>query len=332
MELCGRHVISTSNQKRIGMMNRYLLGMLSIVTSMFLFSCGGTDSPQSLETTTRGNIRIGVDDSYRLLLDTEISTFQSLYADAKVNPTYGSEGELMQLFMKDSLRAIVTSRELNDEEKEYFKSNKLFPKVTKICVDGLAFIVNRNNPDSTFSFNQLKKLFTSNPTKWSDVKPGASATAVNVVFDDPASGNARYLRELFQLKQLPSLCSAVKSNEEVVKYVEEHPGSMGVISSNWISDTEDSVSGDFLKRIRVVGVSSENDPDAVLGYTQPYQGYLADKSYPFRRDVFYINREVGTRLGTGFASFVAGDKGQRIVLKSGLVPAYGVIRLVDTGN
>jgi phosphate transport system substrate-binding protein len=84
-----------------------------------------------------------------------------------------------------------------------------------------------------------------------------------------------------------------------------------------------------MSRVQLVGVSSENDPDAVLGYHQPYQGYLADKSYPFRRDVYIINRELGTRLATGFSSFVAGDKGQRIVLKAGLVPAYGVIRLVE---
>lgn len=311
---------------------RILIVTISLFSSIVLSSCGSASDALTQESTTRGNIRIGVDDSYKLLLQTEISTFQSLYQNAKINAKYGSEGELMDLLMKDSLRAIMTSRELTEQEKVYFKTHAIFPKVTKICVDGLAFIVNRNNPDSTFSFSQLQNIFTKNPVNWSDIKPGASKEELRVVFDNPASGNARYLRELFKITKLPALCSAVNSNEEVVKYVEEHPWSIGVISSNWISDTEDSVSGNFLKRIRVVGVSSENDPDAVLGYTQPYQAYLANKSYPFRRDVFYINREIGTRLGTGFASFLAGDKGQRIVLKSGLVPAYGVIRLVDVGN
>ena len=304
----------------------------NLLLAVILSSCGSASDALTQESTTRGNIRIGVDDSYKLLLETEISTFQSLYPNAKINATYGSEGDLMDLLMKDSLRAIITSRELTEQEKVYFKSHAIFPKITKICVDGLAFIVNRSNPDSTFSYKQLQQLFTKNPASWMDVKPGSSKEEIRVVFDHPSSGNARYLKELFKLAKLPALCSAVNSNEEVVKYVEEHPWSIGVISSNWISDTEDSVSGNFLKRIRVVGVSSENDPDAVLGYTQPYQAYLANKSYPFRRDVYYLNREVGTRLGTGFASFIAGDKGQRIVLKSGLVPAYGVIRLVDVGN
>ena len=314
-------------------MRTFILASMLAGAVIFLHAgCGSASDALTLESTTRGNIRIGVDDSYKLLLDTEIETFQSLYPKAVINPTFGAEGDLMDLLMKDSLRAIITSRELSDAEKEYFKSNKIFPKVTKLCVDGLAFIVNRQNPDSTFSYAQLKKIFTGNPLTWANVIKGASSEELRVVFDNPASGNARYLRQLFKLDKLPTLCSAVNSNEEVVKYVEEHPWSIGVISSNWISDTADSVSGNFLKRIRVAGVSSENDPDAVLGFTQPYQAYLADKSYPFRRDVFYINREIGTRLGTGFASFLAGDKGQRIILKSGLVPAYGVIRLVDVSN
>jgi len=42
-----------------------------------------------------------------------------------------------------------------------------------------------------------------------------------------------------------------------------------------------------------------------------------------------INREYFSGLGTGFAQFIAGEKGQRIFLKSGLVPAQMPIRLVE---
>ena len=42
--------------------------------------------------------------------------------------------------------------------------------------------------------------------------------------------------------------------------------------------------------------------------------------YPLTRSLYVINCEGGTGLGTGFASFIAGERGQRIVLKSGLLP------------
>ena len=45
-----------------------------------------------------------------------------------------------------------------------------------------------------------------------------------------------------------------------------------------------------------------------------------------------INRETFAGLGSGFISFVAGEKGQRIILKSGIVPAAMPIRLIQIKN
>jgi len=41
-----------------------------------------------------------------------------------------------------------------------------------------------------------------------------------------------------------------------------------------------------------------------------------------------ISLETRSGLGTGFISFAAGDKGQRVVLKSGLMPATKPVRQV----
>jgi len=37
-------------------------------------------------------------------------------------------------------------------------------------------------------------------------------------------------------------------------------------------------------------------------------------------------------LGSGFATFVGSDKGQRIILKDGLVPANSPIRLIEVNT
>jgi phosphate transport system substrate-binding protein len=79
----------------------------------------------------------------------------------------------------------------------------------------------------------------------------------------------------------------------------------------------------------VAAISSQDNPDGNDFY-RPYQGFIADKSYPFIREVYIINRESFTGLGTGFTQWVASDQGQRIVLKMGLVPATMPIRLIKT--
>jgi phosphate transport system substrate-binding protein len=298
-----------------------------LLSVLFTFvSCGGGEG-ELRETTTRGNIRIGSDDSFRLLTDAEIFTFETTYPYAKVRPTFGSEAEMIDLFMKDSLRAIIISRELTSDEKSLLESQSFRPKQTLIANDGVAFIINKANVDSNLSYAALTSLFSGNASSWLDLGFANRSDSVRVVFDDPRSGNARFLKEYFQIDELPSNCYALKNNEEVVKYVEEHPSAIGVIGSNWISDPQDTVSVKFLSQITVAGVSGKDNPGL---FRKPYQAYIANEEYPFRRPVFYINREVGTRLATGFASFIAGDKGQRIVLKSGLVPATVPIRMVET--
>jgi phosphate transport system substrate-binding protein len=112
-----------------------------------------------------------------------------------------------------------------------------------------------------------------------------------------------------------------------VDFVSRNPGSMGIISVNWISDKDDSLSMSFVKKINVLAVSQHLSSDG--SYYRPYQGSIYDKSYPFVREVYLVSRETFAGLGSGFIQWATSEPGQRIVLKSGLVPATMPIRLVQ---
>jgi phosphate transport system substrate-binding protein len=292
-------------------------------------SCG-YDSKKITETATSGNIKIAVDEAYQLLMDTEIYTFEAFYKYAKITPLNKPEGEAFDLFMKDSVRCIIASRKLTDAEDQQLRNNQFIPKTTKIAYDALVFIVNNDNNDSLLTFNQIKDIFTGKISKWSDINKNSALGNLNVVFDNNKSCNTRYIREKFELKDnFPANCFAVKSNPEVINYVEKNKNAIGIISVNWISDKDDTISNGFLHRIRVVSVGDESNTDGKGEFYKPFQGNIAEGSYPLTREVYMINRETFTGLGTGFVSFVAGEKGQRIILKSGLVPATMPIRLVE---
>jgi phosphate transport system substrate-binding protein len=291
------------------------------------FGCGGGDAIQ--ESATRGNIYVGVEDAFRLVMEAEIYSFEAAYKYAKVNPVFSSEGSLLQYLMEDSVRGIVISRELTSEEEKMLNALKVIPKTTKIAYDGVAIVSNPLFPDSNLTFTQIKKLFSKEAKVWSDVINGGSNDSIRIVFDSPKSGNARFIREMFGLDELPKTCFAVNSNQEVINYIEKNKNAIGLIGSNWISDPQDTVSHKFLSKIKVMGLSSSTDINGTSGFHKPYQGYIADGTYPFKRTIYYISREAGTRLGTGFAAYLAGDIGQRIILKAGLVPATVPVRLVN---
>jgi len=102
---------------------------------------------------------------------------------------------------------------------------------------------------------------------------------------------------------------------------------MGIIGINWVSDTYDSTVMKFLSQVHIVGLSTKDNP-ALEDYYQPYQAYMKMDNYPLCRDVYIIKTEPRMGLGTGFTSFVAGDKGQRIILRAGLLPATIPTRVV----
>jgi phosphate transport system substrate-binding protein len=229
----------------------------------------------------------------------------------------------------DSVRTIITTRRLSHEDSVFFHSKRQYPISTKIAYDALALIVNKNNTDSNLSSFAVKDIFKSKINNWKQINPQNHSGKIEVVFDNIKSGNVLYFKEKFKLDSiLPENFKAANSNQEVISYIQSHPNAIGVLSVNWISDRADTVSQSFLKHIKVVGVSSEDDPENGY-YYRPYQGYIADKTYPYIRDVYMICNESFYGLGSGFTQFVAGEKGQRIILKSKLVPATMPVRIVE---
>jgi len=306
-----------------------IIGIQLILVFGLFFSCNTTPKKIIKETPTYGDIKIAVDESYQLLADAELYTFQSLYKNAKITPLYLSEDSILTLFLRDSVRVIMTSRKLTDNEVAYLKSNQFVPRTTRIAYDALALIVNKSNSDSLIRYNSIKEIFTGKTSNWKQINPKSKLNDIKVVFDNPKSNNVRTIMDKFGItNSMPSYCYSVVKNSEVISYVESHPEALGIISVNWISDPRDSISHAFLNKIKVVSLTSEFDSDGNDFYS-PHPAYIANKSYPFIRDVYMISRETYSGLGSGFISFVAGDSGQRIILRMGMVPATMPVRLVE---
>jgi phosphate transport system substrate-binding protein len=204
-------------------------------------------------------------------------------------------------------------------------------RTTVVAYDALALVLNKSNPDSLLTYDNVKDIMTGKITDWKQINSDSKLSTINIVFDNTNSGNFRYFREKFELpQQLGPNFFALNNNPEVIDYVSRSAGAMGIISVNWISDKDDSLSFSFLNRIKVAAVSLPHLDQST--FYLPVQGSIYDKTYPFVREVNMNSRESFTGLGSGFVSFVSGEKGQRIILKSGLVPATMPIRIIQVKN
>ncbi|TDE02964.1 PstS family phosphate ABC transporter substrate-binding protein [Flavobacterium hiemivividum] len=276
-----------------------------VVLLMSLLFIGCKKSEENKETILKGTTTILVDETLQPLMEDQISVFQSRYK-AEIVLESRSEKEVMLAFLKDTSRIALLSRKLNNEEVQYFEQLKIKPKTTKIGSDAIAFISNKNNNDTLIALKDVI-LFMQ----------GKSQKGIKgLVFDNPNSSTMRYMSELAGIKEMPKEgVFSFKTNKDVVKFVSENDGMIGVVGLNWLYQPSPDMA-DFIKNINVLSVKGEGSQEFVA----PTQNNLAEGKYPLARDLYIINCQGYSGLGMGFASFVAGDIGQRIILKAGLLP------------
>lgn len=280
------------------------------------------------ESITSGNLKIGIDESYSLMMDSQIFTYTQLNKYANILPTYAPEADIIDDLLKDSVQAAVIGRELNAEELAYFKSIQRMPESILIARDGIALIVHPESSDTVMTMQQLEGILTGRDSLWSQVFPDSKGGMIQLVFDNNKSCNARSLREKFGIANFPSWCFALRSNEEVIDYVNKNRNAIGVISLSWITDVDDPVCRKFREMVKTVGLLDPSNPVKPDMPRKPLQAYVFDASYPLRRDVWYIRTGLRGTLGTGFANHLSGEKGQLIIHKMGMVAAKTPTRII----
>lgn len=283
--------------------NLYLLFFLLV-----LFSCQNRSGSEK-HSYTSGSEQILVDESFAPIIEDQEYLFESTYPDAQLDLVLKSENELLNLFFADSIQVAVLSRLLSPEEIRHFESKQIRVRTNRFAIDGIALITRNPTADSTILVKDIIKLLK-----------GESTSIQNLVFDNANSSTVRYFKELAGVKELPEQgVYALKSNSEVVRYVHNNPGTIGVIGVNWMVqpplDLEPIVAD-----LKILGVKNIDGQPGSDNFYKPTQNDIALGLYPLTRSLYVINCEGGAGLGTGFASFIAGERGQRIVLKSGLLP------------
>lgn len=303
--------------------------MVLILLLIVLAACRTKPKDKYTDTPTSGVVPVGVDESFEPVVEQEIEVFEGIYTLAGIVPEYQSEVEVINLLLKDSVRLAITTRKLTEEERASFESRKFFPKEIKIATDGIALIVNGGNQDSLISVENIRKILTGKITGWKELNPQTKLGKIELVFDHPNSSTVRYaIDSLCGGQKLFQGLRAEKTNAGVIDYVAQNLDALGIVGVSWLQNPEDSTRLSFLQKVRVMGVSRVQPAIPDNSY-KPWQAYLALGDYPLTRDVYAILTDPRGGLASGFTSFLASDRGQRIILKSGIIPATQPVRIVD---
>jgi phosphate transport system substrate-binding protein len=281
--------------------------------SLFIMACkhNSTTTPESLqETPVQGTATILVDETIFPVIEDAQLVFENIYDRAKLTLITKPQNEVFNDLVKDQERIGIIARDLTPTEIEYFKSVPVTPVRTHIATDAIAFITNNTAKDSVISYELIGKILKGEN---SDYK---------LYFDNANSSTMQSLLTKYNLdKVVPTNVYAASTNAEVIKNVSNETNAIGIVGVNWL--TQPGELKDKVENLKVLGIAKDGK------VSKPNQTEIMDQTYPFTRDIYMINIQGKTGLGMGFASYLAGQDGQRIILKAGLLPSYPPTREIQ---
>ncbi|MDY4487225.1 MAG: phosphate ABC transporter substrate-binding protein [Candidatus Limivicinus sp.] len=167
----------------------------------------------------------------------------------------------------------LSSRNLKDEEA----ANGL--KATVLALDGIAVIVNPENPISELSLEQIAKVYTGEITNWSEL--GGNDAEIVVIGREAGSGTRDGFESITKTADACVYRQELTSTGDVITTVAQNPDAIGYASLASIGDT--------VKALVVEGVA-------------PSEETVKDGSYLVQRPFVLVTRE-GEELSEAAQAF-----------------------------
>lgn len=293
----------------------YRMRKYSVILVLFglclglLLSCKDrSKSNKGSDDILTGKLPVLVDQTLLPIIKESADVFESSYPNSSLELMARPEIKAVNALLSDSAYVVVLTRKLNGQEDDYFRKRGIQPKIFQMASDAIVLINNRNSADTIISQKNVKSLLEGN------------LAGQRMVFDNANSSTLRYLKDYYKLDKIdPKAISAMKDSEDVMKYVSENANAVGVIGYNWYLKAVEKNS-QLLDKIRTLSIENVSAGADKAHFYKPSQSTIADGVYPFIRPVYIMNYQPNMGLGLGFSAFLTGDRGQRIILKAGLVP------------
>ncbi|WP_342453134.1 phosphate ABC transporter substrate-binding protein [Youngiibacter multivorans] len=185
----------------------------------------------------------------------------------------------------------MSSRSLNDEEKNLWS--------IEIAKDGLGIIVNPANPILNLTLDQIRKIYSSEITNWSEI--GGSNSKIHVITREEGSGTRGAFADLVMEKtEITPKAIVQDSNGAVKQLVKDDPNAIGFISLGLVDDT--------VKALHLEGIAAT-------------QENIRNGSYSLSRPFLFVSLSQPSGQIKQFIDFILSAEGQKILSNEGLIPS-----------
>ena len=193
----------------------------------------------------------------------------------------------------------MSSRRAKPTEVSAAAAKGVTMKPIIVCYDGMAVIVNENNPVKAMTKRQVEQIFAGDVNDWSAV--GGNPGKFSIYTRNTSSGTYSDWKELAMKRRdyAPS-SQKMAGNEQIAAEVGKNPNGIGYVGVAYI----------HAPGVKVVPIDG----------TSPTKQEIVEKKYPYARPNFYYTNGEPSGEAAKFIEFTLSDAGQQIVEKVGFIP------------
>ena len=213
------------------MKNKFFLTLMVILVSasVAVFSTGCSRERKQTSADQEYTIEVGGSTSVTPLMELFAAEYTKVKPNIKVNINGTGSGDgitnagvIYQIGM--------SSRELTPAEQGRGLNAQT------VAIDGIAVIINRNNPVSNLSIEQIRDIYTGAITNWSQV--GGSSAPIAVISREAGSGTRGAFEEIIGFQgRLLAGANESTSTGAIKAGIAQNPNAIGYISLGSVDDT-----------------------------------------------------------------------------------------------
>ena len=263
-------------------MKKFLTLALTAVMALSLLTACGSKNDNSAdtntdgsntETTLSGTVSTDGSTSMEKVINSLGESFMAMNKDVKFtyNPTGSGSG--IQAVSEGRCDIGLSSRALKDDEK----ASGLVETV--VALDGIAIVVNPENPVSDLNIATIAKIYTGEITNWKDV--GGNDAEIVLIGREAGSGTRDGFESITDTKDACQYRQELTSTGDVINTVSQNPDAIGYASLSAV--------GDSVKALTVGGVEAT-------------EATVKDGSYVVQRPFVLVTKE-GTKLSPAAQAF-----------------------------
>ena len=273
-------------------MKKIITVLCAAVMALSLFAgCGPKANDNG--TTTGGTVSTDGSTSMEKVIGALGESFMEANSGTTFtyNPTGSGSG--IQAVSEGRCDIGLSSRALKDDEK----ASGL--KETIVALDGIAIIVNPQNPVKDLSLEQIAKIYTGEITNWKDV--GGEDAEIVLIGREAGSGTRDGFESITKTKDVCQYRQELTSTGDVITTVSQNPNAIGYASLAAIKDS--------VKALTVNGVA-------------PTEATVKDGTYLVQRPFVLVTKEGAALSETAqkFFDFVTSADAASIISAAGAVP------------